>query len=52
MQTLKSLLEDWDRLLKAVRELEENPIFGAGADPELAELAQAKSRLSKKGLQR
>ncbi len=37
---LKTLLEDWDRLLKAVRELEENRSLALEADPELAELAQ------------
>ena len=37
---LKTLLEDWDRLLKAVRELEENRSLALETDPELAELAQ------------
>ena len=38
---LKSLLEDWDRLEKSIRELEENRVMAAGADAEFAELAQA-----------
>jgi peptide chain release factor 1 len=38
---LKSLLEDWNRLAKAVRELEENRALVLETDPELAELAQA-----------
>ena len=52
---LKSLLEDWERLEKSNRELEENRQMAAGSDPEFAELAQAEipiledqvSRLSK-----
>jgi peptide chain release factor 1 len=38
---LKSLLEDWDCLAKAARELEENRTLVLETDPELAELAQA-----------
>src|SRR3984893_9662494 len=38
---LKSLLEDWERLEKSNRELEENRQMAAGSDPEFAELAQA-----------
>ena len=38
---LKSLLEDWARLEKSIRELEENRGMATGSDPELAEMAQA-----------
>src|ERR1700720_2893276 len=38
---LKSLLEDWERLAKSIRELEENRQMAAGSDAEFAELAQA-----------
>jgi peptide chain release factor 1 len=38
---LKSLLEDWERLTKSNRELEENRQMAAGSDAEFAELAQA-----------
>jgi peptide chain release factor 1 len=38
---LKSLLEDWARLEKSIRELAENREMGSGSDPELAEMAQA-----------
>jgi peptide chain release factor 1 len=38
---LKSLLEDWERLAKSTRELEENRQMAAGPDAEFAELAQA-----------
>jgi peptide chain release factor 1 len=38
---LKSLLEDWGRLEKSVRELEEYRELATGPDAELAELAQA-----------
>ena len=38
---LKSLLEDWDRLEKSIRELEENREMATGTDAEFAELAQA-----------
>ncbi|MBV8377985.1 MAG: peptide chain release factor 1 [Verrucomicrobia bacterium] len=38
---LKVLLENWDRLEKSVRELEENREMATGSDVEFAELAQA-----------
>jgi peptide chain release factor 1 len=38
---LKALLEDWDRLEKSIRELEEYREMATGSDAELAELAQA-----------
>jgi peptide chain release factor 1 len=38
---LKSLLEDWDRLEKSIRELEEYRKLATEPDAELAELAQA-----------
>ncbi len=38
---LKSLLEDWARLEKSIRELDENRGMATGPDPELAEMAQA-----------
>ncbi|MBV8142733.1 MAG: PCRF domain-containing protein, partial [Verrucomicrobia bacterium] len=38
---LKVLLENWDRLKKSVRELEENREMATGSDVEFAELAQA-----------
>ncbi|MBV9128990.1 MAG: PCRF domain-containing protein, partial [Verrucomicrobia bacterium] len=38
---LKALLDNWDRLEKSVRELEENREMAAGSDVEFAELAQA-----------
>jgi peptide chain release factor 1 len=38
---LKTLLENWDSLEKALRELEENRELANGPDAELAELAQA-----------
>jgi peptide chain release factor 1 len=38
---LRSLLEDWARLEKSIRELEENRGMATESDPELAELAQA-----------
>jgi peptide chain release factor 1 len=38
---LKSLLEDWDRLEKSIRELEENRGMASGTDADFAELAQA-----------
>jgi peptide chain release factor 1 len=38
---LKSLLEDWDRLEKSIRELEENRELATGSDAEFAELVQA-----------
>jgi peptide chain release factor 1 len=38
---LKSLLEDWARLEKNIRELEENRGMATESDPELAEMAQA-----------
>ena len=38
---LKSLLEDWDRLEKSIRELEENRGMASGSDADFAELAQA-----------
>jgi peptide chain release factor 1 len=38
---LKTLLEDWDRLEKSIRELEENRDLASGTDAEMAELAQA-----------
>src|SRR3984957_2329854 len=38
---LKFLLEDWERLAKCRRELEENRQMSAGPDAEFAELAQA-----------
>jgi peptide chain release factor 1 len=38
---LKLLLEDWARLEKSVRELEENRGMATGSDPELAEMAEA-----------
>ena len=38
---LKSLLEDWNRLEKSIRELEENRGMASGSDADFAELAQA-----------
>jgi peptide chain release factor 1 len=38
---LKTLLEDWARLEKSIRELEENRVLASGTDAEMAELAQA-----------
>ena len=38
---LKALLDDWARLDKSIRELEENRVLASGTDAEMAELAQA-----------